>query len=187
VLAAKLPDDKRQLARATWHFARANAYLAQGKSEEADGERREFLDRKNSLPKHAKVSDWNTAESVLGIAELVLDARLALNRNERPKAVDLLRKAVTMEDALNYGEPPDWMLPVRETLGAVLLLGGDAAEAEKVFRAGLSQFPRSGRCLFGLRESLKVQKKDYAARQIDLEFQAAWRSADAKEPELKGY
>jgi tetratricopeptide (TPR) repeat protein len=187
VLTAKLPNDKRPLTRAAWHFARASAYLAQGKADEADRERGQFLDRKKSLPKEAKVSDWNTAQSVLGIAELVLDARFALARNERPKALDLLRQAVQMEDALHYGEPPDWMLPVRETLGAVLLLGGDAAEAEKVFRAGLLQYPRSGRCLFGLRESLHLQKNEYAARQIDLEFEAAWRSADTKEPDLRGY
>jgi hypothetical protein len=110
-----------------------------------------------------------------------------LARNKRPKTLELLRQAVVEEDALHYGEPPDWMLPVRETLGAVLLLGGDAAEAEKVFRAGLAQYPRSGRCLFGLRESLKIQKQDYGARQIDQELQAAWRSADVKEPDLKGY
>jgi tetratricopeptide (TPR) repeat protein len=186
VLAAKLPDDKRQLTRATWHFARALACLARGKVEDAERERREFLEGKKALPKDAKVSDLNTAESVLGIAEAVLDAKMALARADRPRALDLLRQAVKQEDGLNYGEPPDWMLPVRETLGAVLLLGGDAAEAEKVFRAGLVQHPRSGRCLLGLRESLKAQKKDYAARLIDQEFRSAWHKAD-KEPDLKGY
>jgi hypothetical protein len=79
------------------------------------------------------------------------------------------------------------MLPVRETLGAVLLLGGDAAEAEKEFRAGLVQYPRSGRCLLGLRESLKAQKMDDAARLVMQEFQAAWQNADGKEPDLKDY
>jgi tetratricopeptide (TPR) repeat protein len=187
VLAAKLPDEKRPLTRTTWHFARALACLAQGKVEEAERERREFLERKKSVPKDAKVSDLNTAESVLGIAEAVLDAKMALARDNRPQAVELLRQAVQKEDALNYGEPPDWMLPVRETLGAVLLLSGDAAEAEKVFRAGLAQYPRSGRCLLGLRESLAAQKKDYAARLIAQEFRSAWQNADGKEPDLKGY
>jgi hypothetical protein len=92
-----------------------------------------------------------------------------------------------VEDALQYGEPPDWMLPVRETLGAVLLLGGDAAEAEKVFRAGLVQYPRSGRCLFGLRECLKAQKQEYAAGLIDQQFQAAWKNADGKELRLEDF
>jgi tetratricopeptide (TPR) repeat protein len=187
VLAAKLPDEKRTLTRATWRFARALACLAQGKAEEAERERREFLGCKKSLPKDAKVSDWNTAQDVLGIAALVLDAKTALARADRPRALELLRRAVQMEDALNYGEPPDWILPVRETLGAVLLLGGDAAEAEKVFRAGLAQHPRSGRCLLGLWRSLEAQKKDDAARHVSREFRAAWRNADGQEPDLKGF
>ena len=133
------------------------------------------------------VSDWNTAQSVLGIGEAVLDAKIALARDDRPMAIELLRQAVRMEDALNYGEPPDWMLPVRETLAAVLLLGGDATEAEKVFRAGLAQYPRNGRCLLGLRESLTVQKKDYAARLLAQELRTAWQNADSTEPDLKGF
>jgi hypothetical protein len=187
VLAAQLPDEKRQLTRAAWHFARALAFLARGQTREARRERRQFLERKRALPGDAKVSDWNTAQGVLGIAEAVLDAKTALARDDRPRALELLRRAVRMEDALNYGEPPDWMLPVRETLGAVLLLGGDAAEAEKVFRAGLAQYPRSGRCLLGLRESLKAQKKDHAARLLAEEFRAAWQNADGGEPDLKGF
>src|SRR5262249_9742216 len=131
VLAARLPDEKWQLTRATWHFARALAHLARGQAREGERERREVLERKKALPGDAKVSDWNTAQNVLGIAEAVLDAKRVLARDDRPRALELLRGAVRMEDALNYGEPPDWMLPVRETLGAVLLLGGDAAEAEK--------------------------------------------------------
>jgi hypothetical protein len=187
VLAAKLPDEKRPVSRAMWQFARTFACLAQGKVEEADRERREFLERKKAVPKDAKVSDVNTAEDVLGIAEAVLDAKLALARDDRPRALELLRQAVKREDALNYGEPPDWMLPVRETLGAVLLVGGNAAEAEKVFRAGLVQHRRSGRCLLGLRESLAAQKKEYAARLVDQEFRVAWQNADGPEPDLKSY
>jgi hypothetical protein len=187
VLAAKLPDEKRALTRAVWHFARALAYLAQGKAGEAERERGEFRRVKQGLPKDAKVSDWNTAEQVLGIAEAVLDAKIAVAHGDRPRALALLRQAVRLEDTLAYGEPPDWMLPVRETLGAVLLAGGAAREAESVFRDGLAQHPRSGRCLLGLRECLKAQKKDYAARLVAQEFRAAWQNADNEELELKGF
>jgi tetratricopeptide (TPR) repeat protein len=187
VLAAKLPDGKRRLTRAAWHYARALAYLARGKGREARRERGEFLKLRGALPADAKVSEWNTAHGVLGIAEAVLDARIALSRGDRRRALPLLRAAGRREDALNYGEPPDWLLPVRETLGAVLLLGGDAAGAEEVFRAGLVQYPRSGRCLLGLRESLRAQGKHHAAQFLDQEFRAAWRSADGKEPDLKDY
>jgi tetratricopeptide (TPR) repeat protein len=185
ILAANMPGEKRQITRAAWHFARSLACLARGKVKEAEQERQEFLALKKTIPDDAKISDWNTAQSVLGIAEVVLNAKLALARNDRRAAVELLRQGVQKEDALLYGEPPDWITPVRETLGAVLLLSGDAAEAEKVFRAGLEQHRRSGRCLLGLRESLKAQKKDHAARLVDQEFQAAWKNADVKELRLE--
>jgi hypothetical protein len=184
VLAAKLPDGKRDLTRAVWHFARAQAYVATNKLLVADVERQEFLRRKKSVPGDAMLNQWNSAQSVLAIAEAFLNARFALAKGKRAEGIDLLRQALQLEDALNYGEPPDWMLPVRETLGAALLQNGDAAAAEKVFRAGLGQYPRSGRCLFGLRESLKAQKNDYAARMVAREFEAAWQNADNKELRL---
>ncbi|MHB1423817.1 MAG: hypothetical protein ACYC3I_11605 [Gemmataceae bacterium] len=70
-------------------------------------------------------------------------------------------------------------------LGAVLLASGEPAEAEQVFRAELATHPRSGRSLFGLRESLKAQKKEYAARLVDREFQTAWKNAEQKELRLE--
>lgn len=187
ILASTAPGEKRLLTSATWHYARALAHLAKGDASKAKQERASFLAGKKALPKDAKVSDWNTASNVFGIAELVLEARFALADNNRAKAIELLREAVRIEDTLSYGEPPDWIVPVRETLGAMLLLGGDAQEAEKVFRAGLKQYPRSGRCLLGLRESLTAQKKTYAAGLIDREFKAAWKAADVKELRLEDY
>ncbi len=187
LLASTPPNAKRKIARATWHFARVLAWVAKNEVPKAEQERQEFLAVKKTIPEDAKISDWNTAQDLLRIAETVLDAKLALARHDRRRAVGLLRQAVPMEDALAYGEPPDWISPVREVLGAVLLLGGDAAEAEKVFRAGLEKHRRSGRCLFGLRESLKAQKKDYAAQLVHQEFQRAWKHADVQELRLEDY
>jgi hypothetical protein len=48
----------------------------------------------------------------------------------------MLRRAVAVQDSLKYDEPPDWFYPVRESLGAVLLLNGNAAEAEVFARPG---------------------------------------------------
>jgi tetratricopeptide (TPR) repeat protein len=187
ILAAKPPGEKLALHRAVWHFARTRAYLAKGEAEKASRELKDFLSAKKALPPDTKFSQWNTAADVLGIAEADLGARLALAAKDRPGAIKLLRQAVHQEDALAYGEPPDWLTPVRETLGAVLLLGGDAVEAEQVFRAGLLRQPRSGRCLFGLRESLKAQKRDYAADLVERQFQAAWKNADVKELRLEEF
>jgi tetratricopeptide (TPR) repeat protein len=187
ILAAEAPGEKGLLTRAAWHYARARAHLARGEMDKARQQQRAFQDCKRALPADAKVSDLNTADSVLGIAEAVVSAKFALAGNDRGEALRLLRQAVRAEDALNYGEPPDWIAPTRETLGAVLLLGGEAAAAETVFRAGLAKHLRSGRCLLGLRDSLKAQNKDYAARLVEHEFQAAWRNADSKGLRIEDY
>jgi hypothetical protein len=52
---------------------------------------------------------------------------------------------VAVQDTLKYDEPPDWFFPVREQLGAVLLMTGDAAGAEKVFREDLERNLRNPR------------------------------------------
>jgi len=55
-------------------------------------------------------------------------------KKDNAGAIVMLRGAVAIQDTLKYGEPPDWFFPVRESLGAVLLINGDTAEAEKAFR-----------------------------------------------------
>ena len=86
------------------------------------------------------------------------------------------RRAVELQDGLNYMEPPEWHYPVREALGGALLRKGNAAEAEAVFREELRRNPRNGRSLFGLREALKMQRKSVAAGWVDREFAEAWKA-----------
>jgi hypothetical protein len=78
------------------------------------------------------------------------------------------------QDKLNYGEPPDWFSPVRESLGAALLMNGAAADAEKVFSEDLDRNPRNPRSLFGLQQALKAQKRDYDAGFVERQFQPSW-------------
>jgi len=85
---------------------------------------------------------------------------------------------VEMQDRLTYFEPPAWYYPVRESLGAALLISGDAAGAETLFREGLRRTPNNGRMLFGLRESLRAQNKVDEMAWVEREFQRAWKNAD---------
>ena len=79
---------------------------------------------------------------------------------------------------LNYGEPPEWFYPVRESLGGALLLNGQPERAETVFRADLEQYPRNPRTLFGLLKALEAQKKSANTEEVQKEFAAAWKNAD---------
>ena len=114
------------------------------------------------------------------IARDVLAAKVADKTGQPANAITLLEKAVAAQDALPYMEPPYWYYPVRQSLGAVCLSAGKAAEAEAVFREDLKRTPRNGWALMGLAESLRRQGKDSAAASVQREFEAAWTEADVK-------
>ena len=179
ILKSPQPAPDMVITKAIWHFARGVAYAATGQLDRAESERQAFSAAQGAVPADA-TWDLNSASDVLDIAQLVLDARIALAKRDHNTAAALLDKAAQAEDALSYAEPPAWYLPVRETLGGVLMAAGDYAEAEKVFRADLERHPRSGRSLFGLHESLQAQGKTYAAQMIQPAFEMAWKSADTK-------
>ncbi|MBI4469542.1 MAG: hypothetical protein HY650_09510, partial [Acidobacteria bacterium] len=122
----------------------------------------------------------NNAGGVLGLASIVLDARLVTAKGDAKAAIDHWKRAVVAQNLLAYDEPPAWYYPVRESLGAALYLNQQYAEAEQVFRTELERNPRSGRALFGLWESLKAQKKLVDAGWVAREFDAAWKEAEVR-------
>ena len=171
------------------HFARGMAYASQGEVAKAESEQAAFTAAVKSISPHASFG-LNRTSHVLSIAAKVLNARIASAKGDSRRAIELLRQAVELEDALAYDEPPAWFLPVREMLGGALMNskdvgndgidGRDFAAAEQVFRDDLQRNRRNGRSLFGLMESLKAQQKDYAASLVQKEFVNAWKNADVK-------
>ena len=96
------------------------------------------------------------------------------------EAIAHLETATRLEDALVYIEPPDWYLPTRQVLGAVLLQAGRSTEAEIVYWEDLRRYPHNGWSLFGLAESLRTQGKSEEAAMVEQRFQKAWAQADVK-------
>ena len=74
--------------------------------------------------------------------------------------------------------PPVWSSPSRQSLGAALLAGGDAPQAESVFRRDLEQYPHNGWSMFGLIQSLESQGKNEEAVMVRQHFDNAWQFAD---------
>jgi tetratricopeptide (TPR) repeat protein len=181
ILSAELTDEKTMpVTTAMWRFARGMAYAGKGDLASAQAERDKMVAIASKLPPETMHGMLNKASDVFGIAQHTLDAKIAAKQQKWSEAQRLLREAAAIEDKLVYMEPPDWLMPTRETLGGVLLQSGDAAGAEKVFREELDNSPRGPRALFGLMKSLEAQKKTYEAAIIRRQFENAWKSADTK-------
>jgi len=176
VMKAPQPAAGKKVSTVFWHYARALASVGRGDRSGAARERDAFEKAKAAVPADQPFGQ-NKVGSVLAVAAEIVAARLASSPAE---AVPHWQKAVALQDALIYDEPPDWYYPLRESLGAALLRAGKAAEAEKVFREGVKRSPRNGRMLFGLAESLKAQGKSQDAAWVQKEFESAWAKADLK-------
>jgi len=100
---------------------------------------------------------------------------VALAKKDNAAAVRMFREAVAVQDTLKYDEPQDWFFPVRESLGGVLLMNGDAKGAEQVFREDLTKNLRNPRSLFGLNQALKAQDRNSDAWFVEQEFRKAWK------------
>jgi len=160
-------------------FARAVAYGAKGDLESAEKERAAFLEARAKVPEGAMMA-INPAADVLTIAGLVLDGELAFRRGDLEAAVKFLREACAIEDRLRYMEPPDWMQPVRHTLGAVLVSAGRFEEAEEVYREDLQAWPENGWSLFGLATCLEARGEAGEASEVRKRFDAVWANADVE-------
>jgi cytochrome c-type biogenesis protein CcmH/NrfG len=179
----KMPQPAPAMKKSTvyWHFARGMALAATGKVGDAESEHRFVHEAVDKTPPDEVFAEpiGNKTRIVLSIAENVLAAKIALAKHNTADAVSMLRTAVGLQDTLKYDEPPDWYYPVRESLGAVLLLNGNATEAEKVFREDLNRNPRNPRSLFGLSEALRAQNRVYDAQFVEKQFEANWKGGEA--------
>jgi len=177
ILKMPAPDSAMKTATVFWHFGRGLAFAGTGKVTEAEAEYNIVVESEAATPPDVifAMPFNNKAKDIMKIAKNVLGAKIAAIKKDNAEAVAMLREAVAIQDSLKYGEPPDWFFPVRESLGAALLMTGDAASAEKVFRADLDRNPRNPRSLFGLHETLIRQKREYDAWFIKKQFDASWK------------
>ena len=111
---------------------------------------------------------------MLDVASRYLEGELALAVEDLESALSALGSAAEAEDALAYGEPPDWLLPARHPLAAALLDAGRAAEAERVAREDLLRYPENGWALSLLEESLRALGRPAEADQARARLERAF-------------
>lgn len=177
LLAEPPPPDYWPITTALWRFNRAVAYAAKGEVRLAEQERAAFRDAAALVPRDALMA-INSAHAVLKIAEHFLDGEIAFRRGNIEESVAELRTAIALEDQLLYMEPPEWVQPVRHTLGAVLVSAGRYEEAERLYREDLAKWPENGWSLHGLYQSLQAQGVGAEAALLEKRFRNAWSRAD---------
>src|SRR5579863_915706 len=182
ILKMSKPDPEMKIMTVFWHFGRGMALAAKGKVNEAEAEYQAVSDAEKNTPEDVAFAMpvYNKAKDVLKIARDVLGAKIALAKKDKAGTVAQLQNAVAAQDTLKYAEPEDWFFPVRESLGAALLMNGDTVGAEKVFREDLDHHPRNPRSLFGLQQALKAQGKEYDAGFVQKQFQASWKGGSTQ-------
>lgn len=180
ILKTASPPADHPVEVAWWHFARGVGFARTGKAAEAAAERTALVEATKKVPESALFggTGLESATRILELATTVLDARVAWAKGAQADAIRLWRQAVAMADTVKYDEPPVFYYPVRESLGAALLLSGDATGAEQVFRDDLLRHPRNPRSLFGLHEALVKQGKTADAVWVKQQFDDAWKNAD---------
>jgi tetratricopeptide (TPR) repeat protein len=166
--------------RAFHHAARAIGYAAKGDTGNARKAQSIFLERAKLVPKEASLGN-NSCQSILAVATKMVEGEILVAENKIDDGIAELRAAIALEDALKYDEPPGWLIPVRHSLGAVLMKQSRFAEAEQVYRDDLARLPANGWSLLGLAESLRAQKKnEEEAAKTKAKFEKVWAKADLK-------
>ena len=172
--------EKMWFTRAFHHAARAIASAAKSSTTNARNEQRIFLELTRLVPKETSLGN-NSCEAILGVVTPMVEGEILVAEGQVDRGIEELRAAIQQEDALKYDEPPGWLIPVRHSLGAVLMKQQRFAEAEQVYREDLARLPDNGWSLFGLAETLRRQSKNAdEASETQAKFEKVWANADLK-------
>lgn len=177
----EMPDlgDSFPLARALRHAARAVAFAAKGDPANARVEQSLFYAARSKVSVDSVFGN-NRAHDVLLVATHLMNGEILVSEGRTKEAISALRLGVDAEDALRYSEPPDWIQPVRHTLGALLLREKRFSEARDVYSADLRILPRNGWSLYGMAASLNGLGQTKEAEKYRKLFAQTWRSADVQ-------
>jgi len=177
VLAAPEPVARFPLSRAMRFAARATAFAAKKQTAEARAEQAAFYEARGSVPANQGFGN-NRAVDIIRVATHLMNGEILIAEGDMDGAIAHLRAGIVAEDKLRYSEPPDWIQPVRHTLGALLVKEGRYEEAIKVYREDLAIWPNNGWGLYGMAASLKGKGDQRAAGKYEEAFAKTWSRAD---------
>ncbi|HXG63573.1 MAG TPA: hypothetical protein VNO70_00605 [Blastocatellia bacterium] len=121
------------------------------------------------------------------IMELTVMACAAAKKGNYDEAIQLMKKAVTLEEEMSPPSgPPDWLKPSHETYGEILLAANRPKEAAAQFAISLQRQPNRGRSLLGAARAAAAASGERAGAEAAYsDFLRVWQQADAELPELR--
>ena len=183
-----LPQDPSlyRMTTAIWHYAKGIAHAVRGEFEDAKSEQNKFHETAKKVPESRYIF-FNSCQNILKIAAQMLKGELEYRMGNYDTAFECLKKAVYLDDNLNYDEPWGWMQPPRHALGALLLEQGRIEEAKQIYMddLGLSDTLVSTShhienlwSLHGLVECLERQGESQQAKMFRSRLNLAMARAD---------
>jgi tetratricopeptide (TPR) repeat protein len=178
MIAEPAPPSVFPVSTATWHANRSVAFAAKKDFKNATAELDSFRAAVQDVPTHLPLYADDQIETMLKVADYFAAGELALQQGKWEKAADLLARGAEVEDELNYGEPPHWLMPIRHPLGAVYMKMGRYEDAERVYREDLGKWRDNGWSLYGLSRALEEQGKKSEALRVRSRYKEVWSKAE---------
>ncbi|NVJ99387.1 MAG: hypothetical protein HWE25_14630 [Alphaproteobacteria bacterium] len=175
VMALPAPDASVPYLTAMWHYARG-VKLAEAGDMRASAEKAAI----DALMADEKITGAGIpAASILKLASLTIEGKLAMKAGQFDNAVSHFTEAVKVQDSMGYTEPPFWYYAAEQSLGAALFEAGRYDAAADAFMASLVRHPNSAWSLYGLMRVQEAmgQAGDAAATQALLEKASRHREA----------
>lgn len=179
VLALAEPPGAPPYVKAMWHYARGAAFAAKNDPAAARKEA-------DAIRAIAQNTDWSLvtawgvpAEPVLSVAAEVVLARAAQAEGDQKAAIVSFQKAAEAQDTIPYMEPPFWYYPVRQSLGAALIMTGQPEAAQKEFAAALERERNSAWVLYGIKEAAKANGDASAEQKAADDLAKVWKGDPA--------
>lgn len=190
IINLQFPKDQELYCYTTaiFWYAKGIAYSATSQIANAESARSQFRDAVRKVKPSRTVFN-NSSHDILKIASAMLDGELRYRKRNYELAFKNLRRAVELDDALPYDEPPGWIIPARHALGALLLEQGHVEEAMQAYKADLglddtlprpSQHPNNVWALHGYHECLRRLGRHDEAKIIKKQLDIGMATADVR-------
>jgi tetratricopeptide (TPR) repeat protein len=180
ILHADAPDRRWKYAQALDHFAKGMANVRQKNLGAAKADLGSLEENLQDSLLGIRLMPFNKPVECGRIAAGILRAEILFAEGRQQDAIVVFNLAVEGEDSLIYREPQQWLIPVRQYLGARLLKMNKVRAAEKVYRQDLDRNPGNGWSLLGLYQSLVAQGKTGEAAVFKGLYRKAFKACDVR-------